>query len=94
MDVNIYTVIWSHYFNVALLATSAHGCVCTGFSTQYVLAWHSTLQDTRASLLGYSTSVACRGLMHSSNPLHHSTSGGKWRPLHKPQWTAVNKQVR
>ena len=79
---NIYTVIWSHYFSVA-----QHTVV-------YVLAWHSTLQDTRASLLGYSTSVACRGLMHSNNPLHHSTSGGKWRPLHKPQWTAVNKQVR
>ena len=27
--------------------------------------------------------------MHSNK----STAGGKWRPLHKPQWNSVSKQV-
>ena len=41
--------------------------------------------------------MAARGLIHSNSTksgIAGSTSSGSgWKPLHKPQWFAVNKQV-
>ncbi|XP_064385945.1 cell cycle checkpoint protein RAD17-like isoform X2 [Halichondria panicea] len=48
----------------------------------------SDSKETRAVLQSYAGSVSCRGLMFSNR----STAGGKWRPLHKPQWNSVKKQ--
>lgn len=54
----------------------------------------TSTQTTRVSLQRSASSLACRGLIHSYDPLHTSVVGGnKWRPLHKPQWIGVNRKV-
>lgn len=61
--------------------------------TYFSLSPTST-QTTRVSLQKTASSLACRGLMHSYDPVHTSVVGGnKWRPLHKPQWIGVNHKV-
>ena len=58
-------------------------------------------QATLKSLQVSSASLACRGLMHSHDPTHSALGAGgagggggnRWRPLHKPQWTSVSRQV-
>lgn len=54
----------------------------------------TSTQIIRVSLQRTASSLACRGLMHSYDPVHTSVVGGnKWRPLHKPQWIGVNHKV-
>lgn len=45
----------------------------------------------RDVLEGYSTSLTARGLMH---PNKGGSSGGGWRPLTRPQWYSVTKQMQ
>lgn len=63
------------------------------FSTADVLSgdWNS-----RTTLNVYSSSVTCRGVIHSnsSRAFANSQSGVGFRPLHKPQWLLVNKKYQ
>ena len=47
------------------------------------------VQEVRVSVQEYGSSVACRGLIHCNR----SSTPPKWRPLHKPQWSWVFRQV-
>ena len=52
--------------------------------------WSDTIQDNRRSLAGScSCSVASRGIILSSRG-----TSPKWRPLYKPKWNEVYRQVR
>lgn len=42
-------------------------------------------------LEGYSTSITARGLMH---PNKGGGPGGCWRPLTRPQWYSVTRQMQ
>ncbi|KAM3938235.1 cell cycle checkpoint protein RAD17 [Leptodactylus fuscus] len=50
----------------------------------------------RSTLNVYSSSVACRGVIHanSSRAFASCQSGVGFRPLHKPQWLLVNKKYQ
>ena len=48
------------------------------------------VKDVKRSLEQCSVSVACRGVML----FNKSTPAGKWRPLHKPGWLTIHRQVR
>ena len=47
--------------------------------------------------MGYAASVSARGLMFANTERARAskskTSGLGWKPLHKPQWYTINKQV-
>ena len=64
-DANIYTVIWSHYFSVVLLATSAHSCVCTG------LAFYSTGYTSLPLGLQYQCSLQRPNALQQPSPSLH-----------------------
>ena len=59
--------------------------------------WHFLFLQSRQTLRAYAASVAARGLIHSNSTKSgiggNTSSGSGWKPLHKPQWFAVNKQV-
>lgn len=55
-----------------------------------------TIFQSRAVLQQYAAAVATRGLIHSNSTRARFSSGGSglgWKPLHKPQWYSVMKQV-
>ncbi|KAM5192859.1 cell cycle checkpoint protein RAD17 [Mantella aurantiaca] len=52
--------------------------------------------NSRTTLNVYSSSVACRGVIHSNSSRAYANcqSGVGFRPLHKPQWLLVNKKYQ
>lgn len=52
--------------------------------------------NSRTTLNVYSSSVACRGVIHSnsSRAFANCQSGVGFRPLHKPQWLLANKKYQ
>ncbi|CAI9615671.1 unnamed protein product [Staurois parvus] len=52
--------------------------------------------NSRTTLSVYSSSVTCRGVIHSnsSRAFANSQSAVGFRPLHKPQWLLVNKKYQ
>ncbi|KAM4808892.1 cell cycle checkpoint protein RAD17 [Rhinophrynus dorsalis] len=50
--------------------------------------------NSRTALSVYSSSVACRGVIHSNSARAFANCQGSvgFRPLHKPQWLLVNKK--
>lgn len=76
----------SIHFSVAMqpfLLFNFNNCMCN------VVLWPCCVQ-TRSTMRDYGSSVATRGILYSNT---RQTSVG-FRPLHKPNWLLVHKNVR
>lgn len=75
----------SSHFSVAMqtfLLLNFNKCMCD------VVVW--LCSQTRSTMRDYGSSVATRGILYSNT--RHTSVG--FRPLHKPNWLLVNKNVR